>query len=91
MPRIWSWKPTPWWKSPTAVSWEERPGSAFPSLPRDGRPAPFRDPKAGETVLVRGVNGKVGQAATQIASWHGADVIGVVRKSEPYAGHANAR
>jgi NADPH:quinone reductase-like Zn-dependent oxidoreductase len=37
-----------------------------------------------------GVNGKVGQAATQIATWHGARVIGVVRKSEPYEGHANA-
>ena len=28
-----------------------------------------------------GVNGKVGQAAAQIASWHGARVIGVVRKN----------
>ena len=36
-----------------------------------------------------GVNGKVGQAAVQIASWHGARVIGVVRKPEPYEGHAN--
>jgi NADPH:quinone reductase-like Zn-dependent oxidoreductase len=36
-----------------------------------------------------GVNGKVGQAAVQIATWHGARVIGVVRKSEPYEGHAN--
>jgi NADPH:quinone reductase len=42
-------------------------------------------------VLVMGVNGKVGQAAVQIASWHGARVIGVVRKSEPYAGHANGK
>jgi NADPH:quinone reductase-like Zn-dependent oxidoreductase len=47
-------------------------------------------PKSGETVLVMGVNGKVGQAATQIASWSGARVIGVVRKSEPYAGHTNS-
>jgi len=38
-----------------------------------------------------GVNGKVGQAAAQIASWHGARVIGVVRKSEPYQGHANSK
>jgi NADPH2:quinone reductase len=37
-----------------------------------------------------GVNGKVGQAAVQIASWIGARVIGVVRKSEPYEGHANS-
>ncbi|WP_295852208.1 zinc-binding alcohol dehydrogenase family protein [Tardiphaga sp.] len=45
-------------------------------------------PKPGETVLILGLNGKVGQAAAQIASWQGARVIGVVRKDEPYAGHA---
>jgi len=37
-----------------------------------------------------GVTGKVGQAAVQIATWHGARVIGVARKAEPYEGHANA-
>jgi NADPH:quinone reductase-like Zn-dependent oxidoreductase len=37
-----------------------------------------------------GVNGKVGQAAVQIATWHGARAIGVVRKRETYEGHANA-
>src|SRR6202000_1410945 len=47
-------------------------------------------PKPGETVLVMGVNGKVGQAAVQIATWHGARAIGVVRKQEPYEGHATA-
>jgi NADPH2:quinone reductase len=47
-------------------------------------------PRAGETVLVMGVNGKVGQAAAQIATWRGARVVGVVRRAEPYAGHANA-
>lgn len=46
-------------------------------------------PKPGETVLILGLNGKVGQAAAQIASWQGARVIGVVRKDEPYAGHAH--
>jgi NADPH:quinone reductase-like Zn-dependent oxidoreductase len=46
-------------------------------------------PKAGETVLVLGLNGKVGQAATQIATWRGARVIGVVRRPEDYEGHAN--
>ena len=47
-------------------------------------------PKPGETVLVMGVNGKVGQAAAQIAAMHGARVIGVVRRPEPYVGHAAA-
>ena len=37
-------------------------------------------PQAGETVLILGLNGKVGQAATQIAHMAGARVIGVVRK-----------
>lgn len=47
-------------------------------------------PKPGDVVLIMGLNGKVGQAAAQIASWKGARVIGVVRKSEPYIGHAAA-
>lgn len=47
-------------------------------------------PKASETVLIMGVNGKVGQAAAQIASWRGARVIGVVRRRESYEGHASA-
>jgi NADPH:quinone reductase len=47
-------------------------------------------PKPGETVLVMGLNGKVGQAAAQIAAWRGARVIGVVRRAEAYAGHASA-
>jgi len=46
-------------------------------------------PTAQETVLVLGVNGKVGQAAVQLATWRGARVIGVVRKDESYEGHAN--
>ena len=32
------------------------------------------------------VNGKVGQAAAQIAAWRGARVIGVGRRAEPFAG-----
>jgi NADPH:quinone reductase len=47
-------------------------------------------PQRGETVLIMGINGKVGQAAAQIATWRGARVIGVVRKDEAYEGHANA-
>jgi NADPH2:quinone reductase len=47
-------------------------------------------PQSGEIVLIMGVNGKVGQAAAQIATWRGARVVGVVRKAEPYEGHASA-
>ncbi|HUN44496.1 MAG TPA: zinc-binding alcohol dehydrogenase family protein [Acetobacteraceae bacterium] len=43
-------------------------------------------PRPGEVVLVMAVNGKVGQAAAQIAAWRGARVIGVARRAEPFAG-----
>ncbi len=78
-------------EKPSSISWEEAAGIGVPfvtameGLRRAGMP------KAGETVLVMGVNGKVGQAATQIATWHGARVIGVVRRAEPYEGHANSQ
>jgi NADPH:quinone reductase-like Zn-dependent oxidoreductase len=44
-------------------------------------------PQAGDTILIMGVNGKVGQAAAQIGCWLGAQVIGVVRRAEGYSGH----
>jgi NADPH:quinone reductase len=78
-------------EKPESLSWEEAAGIGVPfvtameGLRRAGMP------NAGETVLVMGVNGKVGQAATQIASWQGARVIGVVRRAEPYEGHANSQ
>jgi NADPH:quinone reductase-like Zn-dependent oxidoreductase len=77
-------------EKPRSISFEEAAGIGVPfvtameGLRRAGLPKP------GDTVLVMGVNGKVGQAAVQIATWHGARVIGVVRKEEPYEGHANA-
>jgi NADPH:quinone reductase-like Zn-dependent oxidoreductase len=45
-------------------------------------------PQPGEIVLVTAVNGKVGQAAAQIAAMHGARVFGVTRRKEPFA-HAH--
>ncbi len=78
-------------EKPTSISWEEAAGIGVPFVTAmEG----FRRaglPKQDETVLVMGVNGKVGQAAVQIASWRGARVIGVARKSEPYEGHANTK
>jgi NADPH:quinone reductase len=77
-------------EKPRGISWEEAAGIGVPfvtaieGLRRAGMP------KDGETVLVFGVNGKVGQAAVQIASWHGARVVGVVRKNEAYEGHTNS-
>ena len=77
-------------EKPAGLSWDEAAGIGVPfvtameGLRRAGMP------NQDETVLVMGVNGKVGQAATQIASWHGARVIGVARKNEPYEGHASS-
>lgn len=47
-------------------------------------------PSKNDVVLVMGANGKVGQAAIQIATMCGARTIGVVRRDEPYRGFANA-
>jgi NADPH:quinone reductase len=75
---------------PKNTSWEEAAGIGVPFVTAmEG----FRRaglPKADEIVLVMGVNGKVGQAAVQIATWRGARVVGVVRKAEAYEGHAGA-
>jgi NADPH:quinone reductase-like Zn-dependent oxidoreductase len=76
-------------EKPAALSPEEAAGIGVPFVTamegfrRAGLPVP------GETVLIMGINGKVGQAATQIATWRGARVIGVVRKEEPYEGHSS--
>jgi len=77
-------------EKPTTISWEEAAGIGVPFVTAMEGLRRAGIPQAGETVLVMGVNGKVGQAAVQIASWHGARVIGVVRKAEAYEGHANS-
>jgi NADPH:quinone reductase-like Zn-dependent oxidoreductase len=77
-------------EKPKSSSWEEAAGIGVPFVTAMEGFRRAGIPKAGETVLVMGVNGKVGQAAVQIATWHGARAIGVVRKREPYEGHANA-
>jgi NADPH:quinone reductase len=42
--------------------------------------------EAGETILIVGATGAVGQAATQIANWRKARVIAAARSSDPVAG-----
>ena len=78
-------------EKPKNLSWEEAAGIGVPFVTAMEGFRRAGMPKQDETVLVMGVNGKVGQAAAQIASWHGARVIGVVRKNEPYEGHANGK
>ncbi|MGF6597199.1 NADPH2:quinone reductase [Paraburkholderia sp. GAS448] len=45
--------------------------------------------KKGDVVLVFGANGKVGQAAIQLATNAGAKVLGVERTAQDYLGHTN--
>jgi NADPH:quinone reductase len=77
-------------EKPARISMREAAGigvpfvTAYEGLSRAGLP------KRGDTVLVLGANGKVGQAAIQIATRRRARVIGVVRRPEPYRGHACA-
>jgi NADPH:quinone reductase len=77
-------------EKPKGVSWDEAAGIGVPFVTAMEGFRRAGIPKSGETVLVMGVNGKVGQAAVQIASWHGARVVGVVRKNEAYEGHTNS-
>jgi NADPH2:quinone reductase len=77
-------------EKPKNLSWDEAAGIGVPFVTAMEGFRRAGMPNKDETVLVMGVNGKVGQAAAQIASWHGARVIGVVRRSEPYEGHANS-
>jgi NADPH:quinone reductase len=76
-------------EKPGNISMDEAAGIGVPFVTaiegfrRAGMPA------ARDIVLVMGLNGKVGQAATQLASWRGARVIGVVRKDEDYEGNAS--
>ena len=77
-------------EKPKGLSWEEAAGIGVPFVTAMEGFRRAGIPRSGETVLVMGVNGKVGQAAVQIASWHGARVLGVVRKKEAYEGHTNS-
>jgi NADPH:quinone reductase len=77
-------------EKPAQLSWEEAAGIGVPFVTAMEGFRRAGMSKPGETVLVLGVNGKVGQAAVQIASWHGARVLGVVRKAERYEGHTNS-
>jgi NADPH2:quinone reductase len=57
--------------------------TAFEGLQRAG------GVEQGDVVLVLGANGKVGQAAIQLATQAGARVFGVERTNDTYIGHAN--
>src|SRR4051794_40205226 len=76
-------------EKPASISMEEAAGIGVPFVTAIEGFLRAGPPVAADTVLIMGLNGKVGQAAAQLASWRGAKVIGVVRKDEPYQGHAS--
>jgi NADPH:quinone reductase-like Zn-dependent oxidoreductase len=78
-------------EKPKSISWEEAAGIGVPFVTAMEGFRRAGIPRPGDTVLIMGVTGKVGQAATQIATWHGARVIGVTRKAETYEGHSNSK
>ncbi len=75
-------------EKPAGVSFDEAAGVGVPFVTAQEGFRRSGMPKPGETVLILGLNGKVGQAAAQIAAWRGARVIGVVRRDEGFAGPA---
>jgi NADPH:quinone reductase len=78
-------------EKPKSLSWEEAAGIGVPFVTAMEGFRRAGMPTKDETVLVMGGNGKVGQAAVQIANWLGARVIGVVRTSEAHEGQANSK
>ncbi|KXU87523.1 oxidoreductase [Paraburkholderia monticola] len=82
-----------------AAGVREKP-AAVPLLAAGGIGVPFvtayeglsraRFTEGKKSVLVLGANGKVGQAAIQLATAQGLQAIAVTRNGEPYQGHANA-
>ena len=76
-------------EKPARISMEEAAGIGVPFVTAIEGFRRTGQPKPGETVLILGINGKVGQAAAQLATWHGAQVIGVARADDTYHGHAN--
>ena len=71
-------------EKPANISWEQAAGIGVPFVTAMEGFRRAGTPKPGETLLIMGVNGKVGQAAAQIATWHGARVIGIVGKDGGY-------
>lgn len=76
-------------EKPPAISMEEAAGIGVPFVTAIEGFRRSGEPRPGDVVLIFGINGKVGQAAAQLATWRGARVIGVAR-ADAYQGHASA-
>ena len=70
-------------KKPPGLSMAQAAGSGVPFVVACDALVAVGDIHKGETLLISGSDGAVGRAATQIAHWHGARVIGVQRSANP--------
>ena len=71
---------------PRTLSMEEAAAIGVPFITAWFALARAAELQAGETILIVGAAGAVGQAATQIANWREARVLGAVRSSNPIPG-----
>lgn len=70
-------------EKPSHLSMEEAAAVGVPYLAAWSALVEAADIRGGETVLITGVSGAVGRAATQIAHWKGAKVIGAEISGKP--------
>jgi NADPH2:quinone reductase len=73
---------------PRALSLEQAAAIGVPFITAWVAVVRAADLQAGETILIIGAAGAVGQAATQIANWRKARVLGAARSSDPVPGTA---
>jgi NADPH:quinone reductase len=71
---------------PRVLSMEQAASIGVPFITAWSALARAAELHAGETILIVGATGAVGQAATQIANWRKARVIGAARSSDPIPG-----
>jgi NADPH:quinone reductase len=71
---------------PRALSMEQAAAIGVPFITAWFALAHAAELHAGETILIVGAAGAVGQAATQIANWRKARVLAAARSSDPIAG-----
>jgi NADPH2:quinone reductase len=76
-------------EKPASLSLEEAAGIGVPFVTAYEGFEAAGGIAAGDIVLVLGANGKVGQAAVQIASMRGARVFAASRLAGPHSGHAS--
>ena len=77
-------------EKPAAISMLEASAVGVPFITAHEGLRRAGTPKKGDIVLVFGGNGKVGQAAIQLATRAGARVFGVERTAQAYRGHASS-